>query len=552
MAQHHRDMGGKHKPNPVDVILNEAGWGKRSRRIRGCVSVYSALLPEWLEHFGADKLRCWPMSEGYTEKARRVTFFARYEASHLCSEYVEPEHLVLGFIREEKETWLALASDGALRIEQRLRKERRRPRKEPAPKIMDLQFSEPAQRSIVYAADEAEKHGSQRIGSIHLFLGALRERVGHSAMAPLADRGVSYESVTEILFGPMLPILKAKQSGAPKLDLSDRALLEIPENLFGLTKITELDLSGNQLKVIPEAIGNLRQMKSLDLSNNQLKSLPHALVSMTELASLDLSDNPGLELPPELVEARDSKTLRALLSYYFKTRDEQTPLNECKIILVGRGGVGKTSLVNRLVRRRFDSKEPTTEGIAIASWLLQPQQQDAVQLHVWDFGGQEIMHATHQFFLTERSLYLLVVSGRENSADADAQYWLKLISSLAGDSPVVIVLNKIDEYPFELNKGALLRKHANVRAIVATDCETDFGLDHLRKTIEAEILQTRPRPSSVPTFHGLGEDKGATGQLHQQFPHICPNTATCAVSSGNPTLANRISLRRFCIVLESL
>jgi internalin A len=41
-----------------------------------------------------------------------------------------------------------------------------------------------------------------------------------------------------------------------------------------------------------------------------------------------------------------------------------------------------------------------------------PNSQDQAHLNVWDFGGQEIMHATHQFFLTRRSLYLLVLSGR--------------------------------------------------------------------------------------------------------------------------------------------
>ena len=67
-----------------------------------------------------------------------------------------------------------------------------------------------------------------------------------------------------------------------------------------------------------------------------------------------------------------------------------------------------------------------------------------MRVHVWDFGGQEIMHATHQFFLTERSLYLVVLSGREGNEDADAEYWLKLVESFGGESPVFVVLNKIE------------------------------------------------------------------------------------------------------------
>jgi internalin A len=69
-------------------------------------------------------------------------------------------------------------------------------------------------------------------------------------------------------------------------------------------------------------------------------------------------------------------------------------------------------------------------------WPIRLKGEEDVRLHVWDFGGQEIMHATHQFFLTERSLYLLVLSGRQGGEDAEAKYWLQLIESFAGDSPV--------------------------------------------------------------------------------------------------------------------
>jgi internalin A len=47
------------------------------------------------------------------------------------------------------------------------------------------------------------------------------------------------------------------------------------------------------------------------------------------------------------------------------------------------------------------------------------------------------MHATHQFFLTTRSLYLLVLNGRQGREEADAEYWLNLIATFGGDSPVI-------------------------------------------------------------------------------------------------------------------
>ena len=93
--------------------------------------------------------------------------------------------------------------------------------------------------------------------------------------------------------------------------------------------------------------------------------------------------------------------------------------------------MGKTSLVNRLVHDIFIPGEAKTEGIAITQWSIRLNSTEDVRLHVWDFGGQEIMHATHRFFLSQRSLYLLVLNGRGGRQQADAAYWLNLIATYA-------------------------------------------------------------------------------------------------------------------------
>lgn len=168
-------------------------------------------------------------------------------------------------------------------------------------------------------------------------------------------------------------------------------------------------------------------------------------------------------------------------------RENGRPLNEAKLILVGRGTVGKTSLVNRLIRNEFNPQEIKTDGIKIDEWKINLNGDEEVRLNVWDFGGQEIMHATHQFFLTERSLYLLVLNGREGAEDIDAEYWLKLIDSFGGQSPVIVVLNKISDHPFDLNRRALLQKYPNIKDFIKTDCgESEIGIDKLRNAIERE------------------------------------------------------------------
>lgn len=173
-------------------------------------------------------------------------------------------------------------------------------------------------------------------------------------------------------------------------------------------------------------------------------------------------------------------------------------MNEAKLILVGRGAVGKTSIVNRLVHDYFALSEKKTEGIQITEWQLRISGKEDVRLNIWDFGGQEIMHATHQFFLTQRSLYLFVLNGREGGEDADAEYWLKLIESFGGDSPVIVVMNKIREHPFDLNRRALQQKYPFIREFIKTDCKEKTGIEELRKAVERETDRLERLRDSFP------------------------------------------------------
>lgn len=172
-------------------------------------------------------------------------------------------------------------------------------------------------------------------------------------------------------------------------------------------------------------------------------------------------------------------------------------LNECKLILVGRGEVGKTSIVKRLVSAGFDGDESKTQGINITNWLC-PVGEDIIRLNVWDFGGQEIMHATHQFFLTEQSLYLLVLNGRSGAEDLDVEYWLKHIQGFGGNSPVIIVQNKIRQQPFELNYRGLMNRYPQIRDFVQTDCADKFGIGKLQDSIKAALASM---PEVKMTFH---------------------------------------------------
>jgi internalin A len=327
-------------------------------------------------------------------------------------------------------------------------------------------------------------------------------------------------------------------------------LSSFPEVITQLINLKQLCLDENELTSLPEAISQLINLKDLDLSKNELMSLPEGIKHLTKLRRLHLHDNTSLHLPREIlgptweeVEVFDGIPTRPLdiLDYYFRTRKgEQHPLNEAKLILVGYGDVGKTSLVNRLVNNTFDKDSPKTEGIQITQWPIQINDSEKIRLNIWDFGGQEIMHATHQFFLTQRSLYILVLNGRQGHEDADAEYWLSLIESFGDESPVLIVLNKIKAHPFDLNRRALRQKFLNIVDFLETDCETSEGINLLRRTIERETDRLKHLRDAFPaSWFGI-KDQIATMPENfisfERYRTLCANQG-----ETDPTAQERLS-----------
>jgi internalin A len=222
----------------------------------------------------------------------------------------------------------------------------------------------------------------------------------------------------------------------------------------------------------------------LNLGGNQLTHLPESLGQLTALHWLDLGGN-ALPIPPEILAKSNEPT--TIINYYLQQQQQETfPLNEAKMLVVGQANVGKTSLVKRLLGQDYNPHENKTEGIDILPWDISVNE-STVQLNVWDFGGQEIYHATHQFFLTKRSLYLLVIDVRQGEEDNRIEYWLKIIQSYGGDSPILIIGNKIDQHPLDLDQRGLQGKYTNIKRILETSCETGEGINTVRNSIREEI-----------------------------------------------------------------
>jgi internalin A len=289
-----------------------------------------------------------------------------------------------------------------------------------------------------------------------------------------------------------------------KLYLHDNQLTAVPDAIGQLARLQELHLDTNRLIALPETVGQLTKLQQLHLDFNDLTTLPEGLEQLKSLTVLYLHFNRGLLIPPEALgptwedvnkSGKQAADPRTVLAAYRDSRGETSrPMCEAKLLLVGPPRVGKTSLVRRLVHsERCGKDEKPTLGISREPWLreIKPPNQrttQSVTLNVWDLGGQEIMHATHQFFLTRRSLYLIVLDAATTDAEKNLVYWLKLIRSFASDARVLVVVNKIDYgLTLELNKTRLKKDYPNIVAFCAVSCDTGYGIATLKKQIDKQI-----------------------------------------------------------------
>lgn len=168
---------------------------------------------------------------------------------------------------------------------------------------------------------------------------------------------------------------------------------------------------------------------------------------------------------------------------------------EIKIALVGDGGVGKTSIVGFLKHGKTPLEKNTTHGIEISELEI-ISTDGSIKANIWDFGGQEIYHAIHELFFTSNTIYLLVVDARQEN---EIHYWVQSISNLAGNVPIVIVINKTDLYPsFDLNRSLLTSQYPNIIGFVKVSCLLETGLDELKQILIQAIESLKINFIAIP------------------------------------------------------
>lgn len=239
------------------------------------------------------------------------------------------------------------------------------------------------------------------------------------------------------------------------------------DKLSTLKRLKELDVSCTKIHNIPRWIGKLKELKTLVLQGLSLHSIPSSLIQLDLPFMFDEVhwDN-GIFLYGTTVATQPITLFmqpREMIETYYNAK--RVAINEAKVIFLGDGGVGKTHTIKRLLNngKQDHYETETTPGINISNYWAEKDGHH-FNIHFWDFGGQEIMHAMHRCFLTERTCYVVILSNR---ADGDltsrARYWLKNIQSFAPNARVLLAVNRWDNIQSGgLDMNRLIQEYPNL------------------------------------------------------------------------------------------
>lgn len=356
-----------------------------------------------------------------------------------------------------------------------------------------------------------------------------------------------------------LPTLK-NLTHLTSLNLSNcSSLTELPE-LDGLSELSTLDLSGTAITRIPDSIRKMKALEDLDLSDLHLEELPDWLPEIAASFILDKDKGKygyGYEYGDRKVKVYLQNTTvdgvdmsiflqphRMVLQWFKERKKGNTvPLNEIKVVFLGDGESGKSHTIARLMNDGGDPVDYTnqsTPGIVIKNKKYDLGDR-TIQVHYWDFGGQEILHSMHRIFLTKRTMYVILINARDDTQGDRARYWLHNVKSFAPDAPVLLVLNKIDQNPkASVDEKDLRGKYDKLTRVIRMSALkyprsrfnwefTEVLLEEIRKTGFLDVSW----PISWTKVKGELEEMNGHYIMGDAYQDICRN---CAVSTNQKDL----------------
>jgi internalin A len=359
----------------------------------------------------------------------------------------------------------------------------------------------------------------------------------------------------------------AKLKSLKRLYIGLNNIKKLPPEIGALNALETLFAFGNGLEKIPPEIGALPELQTLSLFGNNLSALPPEIGNLAKLTRFDLASNPLVTPPKEVVD----QGIEAIQAYLRELGRTGKQLFEAKVVLVGEGAVGKTTLKERLIRSRF-ATPGSTRGLELEAlerphpWL--PGK--SMTLNFWDFGGQEDYRPAQQFFFSKGALYLLLWNARYDATQSNVEAWMRLLRHrVGGGARVLVVATHADAHPpSDSVRQLLVDKFPSMLAgFYSVDSKSGRGIAELWRTIDREVTKLNEfgaeRPKSwieardavlakrecapayqipFPQFRELAIAKGVALDSVEIFAGMLTNQGRIVYHGDDPHLAGTVVL----------
>lgn len=315
--------------------------------------------------------------------------------------------------------------------------------------------------------------------------------LSHNGIRSLTTNFSSLHSLKRILLDHNslrdVPQFVFDASNVEFLNLSSNKIHLLSPSLTNLLSLERLLLNENEISELPSNISRLSKLEELQVSKNRIKCLPAEISRLSKLNVIEVYENP-IETPPKAVVEQGGLAIQLFLreidSQNIEGYDHR--LWTSKLMIVGEGGVGKTSLVKALKEETYNSTEDTTHGIRIETIELPHPSDSSIEMHlnIWDFGGQQIYHATHQFFLTDNSIFLFVWNARTEFNQGRPYYWLDMITANAPNAPIILVSTHLDQRRDQIPLDYLKEKYPRITLFFEISNLDKRGINALREHVQ--------------------------------------------------------------------
>ncbi|CAH1232773.1 MFHAS1 [Branchiostoma lanceolatum] len=280
---------------------------------------------------------------------------------------------------------------------------------------------------------------------------------------------------------------------------ADDDLGGMPEQIFALESLEELHMKYQAIHRVPAEVKRLQTLKQLSLQHNPKLETLAAELGGLQLKGLQISNCPTLRTPPREIVARG---FSAVMAYLARLLSGSVECKRTKLMFVGLGGAGKTSLMRALMSGNYVTPatvgEAITDGIDIKTWEIK-QGGSKLSFSVWDFAGQTVYYNTHQFFLSNRAVYMLIWNTRLGHEHAGLDFWLSSIECHAPKAPIFVIGTHADQVTkSELPMEELSRRYHQIKGYFCVSSHTGQGVKELHDKLISVTLDEPYMGERIP------------------------------------------------------